>query len=53
MFHDKCPACGTKGRVWNDDPEVFICPNCSAYFSKFGILADMGNDADTDNLQVA
>jgi hypothetical protein len=38
MFKDKCPLCGTHGRLWHKDPEVFVCPHCSSFFSKFGLV---------------
>lgn len=36
----KCPLCGTSGRVWNKEPQVFECPQCSTFFSEFGVLMD-------------
>jgi hypothetical protein len=40
MFSDRCPLCGTTGKVWNRDPEVFVCPNCSSFYSKFGLVME-------------
>jgi hypothetical protein len=40
MFEGKCPMCGTSGRVWNRDPEVFMCPNCSSLYSQFGMVLE-------------
>ncbi len=48
MFLERCPACGTKGKMWNEDPEVFVCPRCSTYFSKFGVLMDAHTDGETE-----
>ena len=39
-MHERCPLCGTNGRVWNKKPEVFICPNCSSLFSEFGLVME-------------
>jgi uncharacterized Zn finger protein (UPF0148 family) len=40
MFQNKCPQCGIFGRLWNKEPEVFVCPNCSSLFSKFGFVLE-------------
>jgi hypothetical protein len=37
---NRCPLCGTSGKVWNSNPEVFACPNCSAIFSEFGLVIE-------------
>ena len=37
---DNCPLCGTKGRNWRDEADVFECPHCSSVFFKFGIVAE-------------
>ncbi|MBL7206222.1 MAG: hypothetical protein ISS36_01335 [Candidatus Aenigmarchaeota archaeon] len=39
MFNNNCPFCGTKGKNWETDPDVFRCPQCSSIFSKFGVVA--------------
>jgi len=44
MFKDKCPLCGTSGKAWKKDPEVFSCPNCSSLFSRFGLVIDPRQD---------
>jgi len=36
----KCPICGTHGRIWNKNPLVFQCPNCSAIYSEFGFVLE-------------
>ncbi len=40
IMESRCPVCGTSGRIWNREPEVFRCPNCSSVFSKFGIVLE-------------
>lgn len=40
MFKDRCPLCNTAGKKWNRKPEVWVCPNCSSLFSKFGIVLE-------------
>ncbi len=44
MFQNKCPVCGTIGRIWNKktakDPEVFLCPNCYSLYSEFGMVLE-------------
>jgi hypothetical protein len=37
---EKCPLCGTLGKVWNRKPEAFLCPKCSTFFSKFGVVLE-------------
>jgi len=37
---NKCPMCGTPGKVWNRDPEAFRCPNCFSIFSPFGMVME-------------
>lgn len=37
---DNCPVCGTKGKNWKGENDVFECPNCSSVFSKFGIITE-------------
>ncbi len=44
MFKANCPMCGTHGRIWNNKPEVFICPNCSTLYSRFGIVIESEED---------
>ncbi len=52
--HDHCPTCGAHGRLWNKEPEAFVCPRCSTFFSKFGVLLEPaeeredGDDASDD-----
>jgi rubredoxin len=36
----KCPVCGTLGKLWNKNPEAFICPKCFTFFSKFGFILE-------------
>ena len=38
MFFDKCPVCGTDGKVWNKAPQVFVCPRCSTFYSEYGLV---------------
>jgi hypothetical protein len=40
MFNDKCPLCGTRGRLWNETPEAFRCPNCASVFSRYGLVVE-------------
>ena len=44
MAKEKCPLCGTKGRVWNRKPEVFRCPNCLSVYSEFGLVVEAGKE---------
>jgi hypothetical protein len=37
---DNCPICGTKGKSWKQEDDVFECPKCFSVFSKFGIVAE-------------
>ncbi len=37
---ERCPVCGTIGRVWNKTPEVFQCPNCETIYSEFGFVTE-------------
>jgi hypothetical protein len=41
---EKCPLCGTLGKVWNRKPEAFLCPKCSTFFSKFGVVLEMESE---------
>jgi len=36
----RCPTCGIRGRLWKRNPEIFRCPNCSAFFNEFGIILE-------------
>lgn len=40
VSEDNCPNCGSKGKKWKENPEVMICPQCSSYFSEFGIILE-------------
>jgi rubredoxin len=40
MFNEKCPLCNTHGRLWNKEPEAWLCPNCSSIFSQFGLVVE-------------
>ena len=44
MFTEKCPLCGTHGKLWNKRPEVWQCPKCCSVFSRFGIVVESEND---------
>ena len=37
---DKCPTCGITGKLWKKSPDVFICPQCNAYYNEFGIIIE-------------
>lgn len=39
-MENRCPLCGTVGRLWHHDPETFRCPNCSSIFSPFGMVLE-------------
>jgi len=41
---ESCPLCGTKGRSWRGENDVFECPHCSSVFSKFGIVVEAKKD---------
>ena len=40
MLKDKCPLCGTRGKIWNREPDAFRCPNCMSVFSEFGLIIE-------------
>jgi len=44
MFKGKCPLCGTSGKIWKKNPQVFICPNCKSIFSDFGLILESEKD---------
>jgi len=44
MFRDNCPLCGTKGKNWKGENDVFVCPNCSSIYSKFGMVIEAQKD---------
>jgi ribosomal protein L37AE/L43A len=44
MFTEKCPLCGTHGKLWHKKPEVWQCPNCASIFSKFGVVVESENE---------
>lgn len=47
MVHDyRCPSCGTKGVLWNKNPQTFKCPRCYTFYSKFGIVLETSEDGD-------
>jgi rubredoxin len=41
---NRCPLCGTPGRMWNRTPQAFRCPNCSSIFSEFGMVLETENE---------
>lgn len=44
MVDNKCPICGTLGRVWHKNPQTFRCPNCSSIYSEFGMIIEIENE---------
>jgi hypothetical protein len=40
MFLNKCPVCGTDGKIWHKKPEVFICPRCFTIYSRYGLVLE-------------
>ncbi|NIO22723.1 MAG: hypothetical protein GTN38_01695 [Candidatus Aenigmarchaeota archaeon] len=42
---EKCPVCGTLGRVWNRRPEAFQCPKCYTFFSRFGVVLETESES--------
>ncbi len=36
----KCPRCGTNGKLWKKNPDIFICPNCSTIYSNYGTVLE-------------
>ena len=40
LMEINCPLCGTRGRLWHSNPDVFRCPNCSSIFSEFGMVLE-------------
>ena len=47
-FDQTCPACGARGQLWNSEPEAFVCPRCSLFFSNFGVLLEVGEAEEHD-----
>ena len=47
---NKCPLCGTFGRNWREEKEVFECPNCFSIYSEFGIVLEPRKDDNTQNM---
>jgi DNA-directed RNA polymerase subunit RPC12/RpoP len=45
-FDYKCPTCGVSGRIWNKEPEAFVCPKCSTFFTKFGLVLEPEEEKD-------
>jgi hypothetical protein len=43
----KCPLCGASGKLWNKDPETFMCLRCTTFFSKFGVVLESEEDNET------
>jgi len=43
-MENRCPLCGTPGKLWHKDPETFRCPNCSSIFSPFGMVLETENE---------
>ncbi|MCK5023716.1 MAG: hypothetical protein KAS04_06070 [Candidatus Aenigmarchaeota archaeon] len=39
-FEHNCPRCGTDGKIWNESPETFMCPKCSTFYSRFGLVLE-------------
>jgi rubredoxin len=37
---DKCPMCGTMGKLWNKGPDAFLCPKCMTFYSRFGLILE-------------
>ena len=40
MSAEKCPLCGTHGKEWEQERDVFVCPNCSSIYSPFGLVLE-------------
>lgn len=40
MLSEKCPICGTHGKLWNKKPDAWQCPNCDSIFSRFGMVLE-------------
>lgn len=40
ISENRCPTCGIVGKKWKKFPEVFICPDCNAFFNEFGIILE-------------
>lgn len=41
---NKCPLCGTPGKLWHKNPETFRCPNCMSIFSEFGMVLEVESE---------
>jgi hypothetical protein len=48
-MNDKCPLCGTSGKIWHREPKVFVCPNCYSYYSKYGLVLENISGDEEDN----
>ncbi|MBI4021030.1 MAG: hypothetical protein HY369_02195 [Candidatus Aenigmarchaeota archaeon] len=40
MDTTKCPLCGTSGKEWNKEPQVYECRSCSTLYSEFGLVME-------------
>ncbi len=47
---NKCPVCGTVGKLWNRRPEAFMCPKCSTFFSRYGLILETETDEEKAEL---
>ena len=43
-LEDRCPVCGTQGKLWHKNPKTFRCPNCMSIFSQFGMVLETETD---------
>ncbi|MBN2042961.1 MAG: hypothetical protein JW754_04110 [Candidatus Aenigmarchaeota archaeon] len=50
MISKNCPVCGTHGRLWNKQPEAFLCPKCFTFYSKFGLILE--SEAETEPVEL-
>ena len=41
---NRCPLCGTVGKLWHKSPETFRCPNCMSIFSEFGMVLEVESE---------
>jgi len=40
MNSEKCPSCGTFGKNWENEENVFHCPSCLTIYSEFGLVLE-------------
>jgi len=47
LYSNKCHVCGTFGKKWQKERDVFFCPNCLSIYSNFGVIVDSRKSVET------